>query len=304
MQEGDVDSSPIDLDARPPSCGETAEQSERNGIEWRRAMDAGLSVYWREVMVADDNGDLRRCRYQETVIEGEARFDRPQWTQAKITDDGRVFTRARGDHPWRLRRSGRAPRPATNRHTRGSRRRVESSSQASRDGPSDPDEPPGLATASAGCSVAGADDCATGKLADRIAATLDGAGNHPRSGFPEGFTYRELATIVYTLGESEPSRAQLSAVRRSVARLVEDGRAEREAERRLGERGAVEVRRHMTAEDRALREIAIRPWRQRIEAHRRATPYPIDTGYGGIVEVPVEPVLVIGETRVALRGAS
>src|SRR4051812_41765042 len=99
------------LDARPATCGETAEQRERNSIEWRRAIDAG-GPYWREVMVADDEGKLRRCRYQESVIEGEARYGRPKWTQAKITDDGRVFTRVRGDHPWR-RRSGRAPRPST-----------------------------------------------------------------------------------------------------------------------------------------------------------------------------------------------
>jgi hypothetical protein len=132
------------LDARPPSCGESAEQVELNRIECRRALEAGDEVYCREVTVADNDGLPRRVRYREHVIEGEGRYGKPTWTQAKITDDGRVFTRSRGDHPWRRWRSGRAPRPATNGRTRGSRR-SRSASSASRGSPDDPDsdEPPG-----------------------------------------------------------------------------------------------------------------------------------------------------------------
>ena len=59
----------------------------------------------------------------------------------------------------------------------------------------------------------------------------------------------------------------------------------------------------MTAEDHALREVATRPLVERIEAQRKATPYPIDTGYGGIVEIDVEPVLKITADGVELREA-
>jgi hypothetical protein len=134
-----------DLDSRPLSCVVTAEQEERNRDAWRRAIDAGEQDYWREVLVADDDGDLRRCRYREGMIEGEARYGKPEWTQARITDDGRVFTRVRGDHPWRPWRPGRAPRPATNTRARGSRRSpgsrsASSRSRSTRAGPDDPDE--------------------------------------------------------------------------------------------------------------------------------------------------------------------
>jgi len=137
-------------------------------------------------------------------------------------------------------------------------------------------------------------------LTDRIGAALESAGNR-RSGLPEAFTYGELAAIAYGLGELKPTRSQLSAVRRSVVGLVAEGRAERDAERRLGERGSVEVRRSMTEADHELRNAALRPIRERIEAQAKATPYAIDTGSAGMVEVMVEPVLRITEDGVELR---
>lgn len=42
-------------------------------------------------------------------------------------------------------------------------------------------------------------------VTERIAAVLADAGNHPGSGFPEAFTYRELARIAY--GTNEPTPA-------------------------------------------------------------------------------------------------
>ena len=58
-------------------------------------------------------------------------------------------------------------------------------------------------------------------------------------------------------------------------------------------------------ECRAAVERRVREWREaRAEAAANATAYPVDTGYGGIVEVPVEPVLIIGEGGVELREAA
>ena len=37
------------------------------------------------------------------------------------------------------------------------------------------------------------------------------------------------------------------------------------------------------------------------QAEANATAYPVDTGYGGIVDVPVEPVLIISECGVEVR---
>jgi hypothetical protein len=62
----------------------------------------------------------------------------------------------------------------------------------------------------------------------RVAGLLEAAGSE-RSGLPQGFTHRELACAAYEV--DEPTAAQLSAVRRAVARLVADGRAERDEER-------------------------------------------------------------------------
>ena len=62
----------------------------------------------------------------------------------------------------------------------------------------------------------------------RIAAILDAA--PVREGWlPQGFTHRALAMLVYET--DEPSTAQLSAVRRAVAKLVAAGRAERNLDR-------------------------------------------------------------------------
>jgi len=63
----------------------------------------------------------------------------------------------------------------------------------------------------------------------QVEQILQGAPSHPASGFPQTFTHRELAIEVYGVGE--PTPAQLSAVRRVVARLVRAGKAEREPER-------------------------------------------------------------------------
>jgi hypothetical protein len=153
-------------------------------------------------------------------------------------------------------------------------------------------------------------------LTERIAGVLEEAGNHPGSGFPAGFTYRELARLAYETGE--PTPAQLSAVRRSVARLVATGRAERDHnerhfngegwhERSGGGRhytarnpGGVEIRRAMTPADHEAREKASRPFRERVEARRAATPYTVDTG-SGLESIPIEPVLLITEDGVELR---
>lgn len=67
---------------------------------------------------------------------------------------------------------------------------------------------------------------------EHIAILLAEAGREEGSGYPQGFTHRELACLIYDV--KYPSSAQLSAIRRSVARLVADGRAERDGtDRRL-----------------------------------------------------------------------
>ncbi len=94
--------------------------------------------------------------------------------------------------------------------------------------------------------------------------------------------------------------AQVKAVQRAANRLVEAGRIER-GRRSVG----VAVRRLPTEADlesRAEVERQVREWKvRRAEAEAEATAYPVDTGYGGIVEVPVEPVLRITERGVELR---
>lgn len=134
-------------------------------------------------------------------------------------------------------------------------------------------------------------------LTDRIAAAIDGATHDPAS----GLTYRELARFAY--GVEVPTAAQLSAVRRSVARLVSRGRAERGKRRCPGSRGAgaVQVRGPMTAAERETRDGIARGVVERREQRARATPYPVDTG-SGVESVQVEPVLVIREGGVELRG--
>jgi hypothetical protein len=126
-------------------------------------------------------------------------------------------------------------------------------------------------------------------VTERVAAALEHAGR----------THRELAEIAYST--AKPTEAQLSATRRATARLVDAGRAER------GRRssGAVEIHRPLTAAQREAqheaRLKAVRPFLERLEARRRATPYPLDIGFEGIVTVPVEPVLRITERGVELR---
>lgn len=136
-------------------------------------------------------------------------------------------------------------------------------------------------------------------LVASVRQVLSDAGNEPGSGLPIGFTYRELAMIVYALRESEPTASQLSAVRRVGAGLLKRGEATKSRRHTAG----VELRRKPTQADRAARVEAMRPVRERAEAERKATPYPIDTGYAGIVEVPIEPVLIIRESGVELRAS-
>ena len=137
-------------------------------------------------------------------------------------------------------------------------------------------------------------------LTERVAFAI--GGTDPDS----GLTHRELANIGYDLGESEPTASQLSAVRRCVARLVRDGRAERGNRNRRGARGwgAVAIHRPLTPVEREAKRQAderfVRAYQDRLEARRRATPYPIDTGIG-IESVMVEPVLVIRADGVELR---
>lgn len=132
-------------------------------------------------------------------------------------------------------------------------------------------------------------------LTERIEAVLADAGRDPRSGLPEGFTHRELGRIAY--GIAEPTATQLSAVRRSVARLVTAGRADRGRRRYPGQ---VEIRRALTPAEREIELEAVRPFLDRLEARRRATPYPVDTG-GTVEHVLIEPVLRITESGVVLR---
>lgn len=67
------------------------------------------------------------------------------------------------------------------------------------------------------------------RVLEQIAAILNEAPTHEASGLPVGFLYFDLACHVY--GTVEPTRAQLSAVRRAAARLVATGRAEVDADR-------------------------------------------------------------------------
>ena len=95
----------------------------------------------------------------------------------------------------------------------------------------------------------------------------------------------------------------MKAVQRAAKRLVEAGRIERG-----GRSGEVVVRRLRTEADyrcRADVERRAREWKEaRAEAEANAIAYPVDTGYGGIVDVPVEPVLVIIGDVPASRFAS
>lgn len=133
-------------------------------------------------------------------------------------------------------------------------------------------------------------------LTERIVALLVDADDDPRSGLPAGFTHRELAASAY--GTKEPTPSNLSAVRRSVARLVDAGRAERGGRRYPGQ---VLIRRPLSPAQRMAQVEARRRSMDRWEARRRTTPYPVDTGHAGVVEVPVEPVLKITEDGVELR---
>src|SRR4051812_25723808 len=68
------------------------------------------------------------------------------------------------------------------------------------------------------------------RVLDRVAAILDGAPTHEPSGFPTAYSHRSLGRQVYAT--DDPTAAQLSAVRRAVAKLVAEGRAERDPDRR------------------------------------------------------------------------
>jgi hypothetical protein len=68
------------------------------------------------------------------------------------------------------------------------------------------------------------------RVLDRIAAILEAAPTHGPSGLPGAYSHRALAQLVY--GADDPTAAQLSAVRRAVAKLVTSGRATRDRDRR------------------------------------------------------------------------
>ena len=68
-------------------------------------------------------------------------------------------------------------------------------------------------------------------VTERVAAILEGS-EMPLGKLPPGFTHHQLACAVY--GTDEPTAAQLSAIRRAVARLVKAGRAERRLRAQLG----------------------------------------------------------------------
>ena len=61
---------------------------------------------------------------------------------------------------------------------------------------------------------------------EQIARILDSAPRHERSALPVGYTHHQLACQVY--GTDDPTAAQLSAVRRAVAKLVSQHRAIRD----------------------------------------------------------------------------
>jgi hypothetical protein len=76
------------------------------------------------------------------------------------------------------------------------------------------------------------------RVLERVAAILERAPIHEPSGLPVGFSYFRLACDIYAT--TKPTAAQLSAVRRAVARLVATGRAEVDRDRdslQWGERG-------------------------------------------------------------------
>ena len=156
------------------------------------------------------------------------------------------------------------------------------------------------------------------RVAEGILAELDRTGNVPlpderfmgrfwsgrpgrRTGLAEGRTYVELARAIYET--EDPTAAQVKAVQRAAKRLERDGHIESTR----GTYGIV-VRRLPTEADHRVRAELVRRAEERQEARARAsagaTSYPVDTGYGGVVEVPVEPVLVITEDGVAVREAA
>ena len=371
--------SPLPVAPRFAQKIEPPELIEQNRASWRDAVEAGAESFEAVVLVPDDDGDgWHHCRDEKHVVQGEARYGRPTWTQARISDDGQVRVRDHGAARWRvwrwpLVRSGRAPRPATNGRPRGSRRGTRSNSSSS-DDPGEADLDPART-----CPVCGSglDDlrrdatyCGSGcrreasrrrrrqtgpvdgdqvrpdpadrhsraeqvdqksaaRMSDqpkreparripvtrRIVAELDRAGNRhlvpellgfpgypgPLIGLPESRTYVELARAVYET--PEPNVAQVKAVQRAATRLEAAGRIEQR--RRSGE---VVVRRLLTEADHRYRaevEQRVQEWKEaRAEAEANATTYSIDSGYGGIVEVPVEPVLIISENGVELRVAT
>jgi hypothetical protein len=152
-------------------------------------------------------------------------------------------------------------------------------------------------------------------VAQRILEELDRTGNIPlpderfvgpfwngrrgrRTGLAKGRTYGELARAIY--GTGAPTAAQLKAVARAAKRLE---RARR-IELGRGTYGAVAYRLPTEADSRIRAEL-VRRAEERLAARARAaagaTAYPVDSGYGGIIEVEVEPVLVIGDNGVELR---
>lgn len=87
-----------------------------------------------------------------------------------------------------------------------------------------------------------------------ITALLDNAPTSEASGFPAAYSHHDLAAEVY--GTTSPTAAQLSAVRRAVAKLVTAGRAERDHER-WGRGAGVHERRRVVAQDTEQEDVVV-----------------------------------------------
>lgn len=142
-----------DLPISLGSFAETREQRPANGRRCKAARSRGEREVWIQVVVADADGQHVPHRRRLDLIEAEARYGEPTWTEARIDDRGRTRIRERG--VWRswtpaeaapCRVRGRAPRAATNGRSRGSRRVASRSSGGGSSGDPDlADEPDGAA---------------------------------------------------------------------------------------------------------------------------------------------------------------
>lgn len=140
-----------DLPVSRASFGETREQRAANACSYVRAIRRGFAEVWIEVMAGDADGNLVPHRRRLDLVEAEGRYGEPEWAQARTDDHGRTRVRERGVwRSWRAAEAcrpvgrGRAPRPAQNGRTRGSRRTSARSSGGGSSGDDEGEsEPPG-----------------------------------------------------------------------------------------------------------------------------------------------------------------